>query len=197
MYGFLAAACAGLPLVIGTACLGATIEPLQGNLLINRGHGFQQVNGRIEADVGDLVMVSPDGSASLSYPDGCKVSVRPGAVTTIAPSSPCASASRAQHPLPAQAATRLPNGVVVIDPTITIRGTTTSSARAGQYERGGETLTSTDKQVDREGGHAADYDGETVITAEYNIVKLPNGGLEVEKHDYVHNRYLYKPWYGS
>ena len=159
MRGFLAAACAGLPLVIGTACSGATIEPVQGDLLINRGQGFQQVNGRIEADVGDLVMVSPDGSAIVSYPDGCKLSVQPGAVTTIAPLSPCASGSRAQHSLPAQAATRLPNGVVVIDPTITIKGTTASSARAGQYERGGETLTSTNQQVNREAAHAAAYDG--------------------------------------
>jgi len=43
-----------------------------------------------------LVMVGPGGSATVVYEDGCKVDVRPGAVTTIAPLSPCAAGSNAQ-----------------------------------------------------------------------------------------------------
>jgi hypothetical protein len=42
-------------------------------------------------------MVGPGGSATIAYEDGCKVDVRPGAVTTIAPLSPCASGSNAQN----------------------------------------------------------------------------------------------------
>ena len=34
-------------------------------------------------------MVSPGNMAVVLYPDGCKVSVQPGAVTTIGSSSPC------------------------------------------------------------------------------------------------------------
>jgi hypothetical protein len=71
----------------------ATIEPVYGNLSVNQGQGFQPVNGRIEANVGDAVMVGPDGTATVVYSDGCQVNVQPGAVVSIAPLSPCASGS--------------------------------------------------------------------------------------------------------
>ncbi len=77
------------------AAWAATVQPVQGDLSINQGQGFQKVNGRVEAKVGDSVMVSPGGSATVSYADGCKVDVKPGAVVTIAPLSPCASGSYA------------------------------------------------------------------------------------------------------
>lgn len=78
-------------------CLAATLEPAQGTLSINQGQGFESVNGQMTAKVGDSVMVSPDGAATVVYDDGCKVDVQPGAVTTIAPLSPCASGSYAQN----------------------------------------------------------------------------------------------------
>ena len=92
----LAALFVGCPLLVASACLAATIEPVKGNLSINHGQGFEKVNGRVSAGVGDAVMVSPNGSAVVAYPDGCKVNVEPGAVITIAPISPCASGSFAQ-----------------------------------------------------------------------------------------------------
>ena len=73
----------------------ATLEPGQGGLLVNQGQGFQPVNSRIDANVGDSVMVGPGGSATLVYDDGCTVDVQPGSVTTIAPLSPCAAGSNA------------------------------------------------------------------------------------------------------
>jgi hypothetical protein len=85
----------GLSLVMGGACAAATIEPAQGDLSINQGQGFQPINSRVDANVGDAVMVGPGGAATVVYPDGCKVDVQPGAVTTIAPLSPCASGSYA------------------------------------------------------------------------------------------------------
>jgi len=42
-------------------------------------------------------MVGPGGSATVVYEDGCKINVKPGAVTTIASLSPCASGSNAQN----------------------------------------------------------------------------------------------------
>jgi hypothetical protein len=48
------------------------------------------------ANVGDSIMVGPGGSATVVYDDGCKVNVQPGAVTAIAPLSPCATGSNAQ-----------------------------------------------------------------------------------------------------
>lgn len=73
----------------------ASLQPGQGDLSINQGQGFQPVNGKIDANVGDSVMVPPGGSATVVYDDGCTVNVEPGAVTTIAPLSPCASGSNA------------------------------------------------------------------------------------------------------
>lgn len=85
-----------LAMLVSSSSWAATIEPGQGNLSINQGQGFQPVNSRIDASVGDSVMVGPNGSATVVYDDGCKVNVQPGAVTSIAPLSPCASGSFAQ-----------------------------------------------------------------------------------------------------
>jgi hypothetical protein len=85
----------GGSLLFVSACWAATIEPVQGNLQLNRGQGFQPVNSRVDANVGDTVVVGPGSTAIVTYSDGCKVSVQPGAVTTIAPLSPCASGSLA------------------------------------------------------------------------------------------------------
>jgi hypothetical protein len=87
--------CVGCAAFAGSSCLAATVEPDQGNLSINQGQGYQPVNGRVDAKVGDSVMVAPGGGATVVYDDGCKVDVQPGAVTTIAPLSPCASGSSA------------------------------------------------------------------------------------------------------
>jgi len=87
-------------MLLSSSTWGATVEPGQGNLVINQGQGFQPVNSRIDANVGDSVMVGPDGSATVVYDDGCTVDVQPGSVMTISPISPCASGSNAQGPPP-------------------------------------------------------------------------------------------------
>jgi len=80
----------------GALAQTATVQPVQGDLSVNQGQGFQRVDSRIEANVGDTVMVGPGGSASLVYPDGCQVTIQPGSVVSVAPLSPCASGSLAQ-----------------------------------------------------------------------------------------------------
>jgi hypothetical protein len=92
---FLCVSLIGCSLLLVSASWAATIEPVQGNLSLNQGRGFQPVNSRVDANVGDTVVVGPGGAAAVTYPDGCKVPVQPGAVTMIAPLSPCASGSRA------------------------------------------------------------------------------------------------------
>lgn len=91
---FVSAFC--LAMLLSTSSWAATVEPGQGSLTINQGQGFQPVNSRIDANVGDSVMVAPGGSATVVYDDGCTVNVQPGAVTTVAPLSPCAAGSYAQ-----------------------------------------------------------------------------------------------------
>jgi hypothetical protein len=83
-------------MLLTSQCWAATIEPGQGDLTVNQGQGFQPINSRVDANVGDSVMVGPGGAAAVTYPDGCNVAVQPGAVVTIAPISPCAAGSYAQ-----------------------------------------------------------------------------------------------------
>lgn len=94
-WSFVSFSLIGCSLLLASASWAATIEPVQGNLSLNQGQGFQPVNSRVNANVGDTVVVAPGSAAAVTYPDGCKVTVQPGAVTTIAPLSPCASGSLA------------------------------------------------------------------------------------------------------
>jgi hypothetical protein len=87
----------GCAVLVASPSWAAVVQPGFGNLTINRGQGFKPVTAAVNANVGDSVMVGPGGSAIVVYEDGCKVDVRPGAVTTIAPLSPCASGSNAQN----------------------------------------------------------------------------------------------------
>jgi hypothetical protein len=85
----------GCTILISSPSWASVVEPGSGDLTINRGQGFKPVTSRINANVGDSVMVGPSGAATVVYDDGCKVSVQPGAVTTIAELSPCAAGSNA------------------------------------------------------------------------------------------------------
>jgi hypothetical protein len=95
MRGFCAAVCFGCSLLAATACRAATVQPLHGQISINQGQGFHQVDGAADLKTGDSVIVSPGGTATVSYSDGCDVGLQPGAVMVIAALSPCASGSNA------------------------------------------------------------------------------------------------------
>lgn len=116
MRALLATACFGSAFVFATASWAgspetanavtpqpakpATLEPVKGDAWINHGKGFEKVNDRIEAKVGDSVMVNAGGIAKVTYADGCQANVKPGAVMTIKPLSPCASGSIAADMTP-------------------------------------------------------------------------------------------------
>ena len=79
--------------IIGTAICGAafaaTVTATQGQVMINRGQGYQLVVGSTKADPGATVIVNPGGSAQVVYPDGCAVTVEPFTVHAINAISPC------------------------------------------------------------------------------------------------------------
>jgi hypothetical protein len=85
----------GCAVLVASPSWAATIEPGSGELTINQGQGFKPVTSHSNANVGDSVMVGPGGSATVVYDDGCRATVKPGAVVTITPLSPCASGSNA------------------------------------------------------------------------------------------------------
>lgn len=78
---------AGVCLV--SPALAATVQPVQGQVSINRGEGFQPLAGKTQARAGDLVMVHPGGKAKLLYPGGCIIPVTPGKVVQVGAKSPC------------------------------------------------------------------------------------------------------------
>lgn len=81
-----------LLIVLGLSpAAAATVTSLQGQTLVNRGQGFQQVAGAAEAAPGSQIVVNPGGLGQVIYPDGCAVAVNPGTVYTILPASPCAT----------------------------------------------------------------------------------------------------------
>lgn len=71
--------------------LAATVASLQGQTLVNRGLGFQQIVGVTEVPTGSQIVVNPGGLGQVVYSDGCTVAVNPGTVYTILPASPCAT----------------------------------------------------------------------------------------------------------
>lgn len=97
MRGFLGVLCIGGLLLAGSAASAATIQPVNGDVSVNQGQGFKKLDAAFEAKVGDAVMVSPGGSAKVSYADGCAIALKPGAVMVITELSPCASGSYADE----------------------------------------------------------------------------------------------------
>ena len=67
----------------------ATVAPVQGNVSINRGSGYEPISGPTQAKVGDTVMARPGGSARVVYSGQCSVVVKPGHVVVIASEPPC------------------------------------------------------------------------------------------------------------
>ncbi len=88
----LGTSCFSAFMLVSSSCFAdpppVLIQPIQGNLFVSAGQGFQPINGPVNANVGDAVMIAPGGTAMVAYPDGCKVAVQPGQVTTIVRISP-------------------------------------------------------------------------------------------------------------
>lgn len=79
---------------LGSAALqAATLEAVQGQVLVNRGNGYQFVIGAAELEPGDMVIANAGASAHITYGDGCVVPIEAGSVTTVAQRSPCAAQS--------------------------------------------------------------------------------------------------------
>ncbi len=90
-------------LLANSSSWAATVEPGPGPGVtsINQGRGFQLIFSTVQGNTGDSVMVGPGGSATITYKDGCKQEVKPGAVVTIQEDpSPCAAGAFAQSPDP-------------------------------------------------------------------------------------------------
>lgn len=77
-----------LPLA-GTSLQAASLEGLQGEVLVDRGGGFDIISGPTSLDPGNTVIANPGGKAVIVYSAECKVPVQPGAVVTVHKYPPC------------------------------------------------------------------------------------------------------------
>lgn len=68
----------------------ASLSGVQGEVLVDAGQGPKPVTGAANLGVGNTV-IAQNGSAKLTYPDGCAVNIDPGASVTIGEKSPCAA----------------------------------------------------------------------------------------------------------
>ena len=76
-------------MLVVSGAQAATIQSVQGNVLANRGAGYQPIADGATVNAGDKIMVPPGGSAVIVYSDGCTSTAASG-VSTVGSSSPCA-----------------------------------------------------------------------------------------------------------
>lgn len=70
----------------------AQLAGVQGSVLVNQNGRYVPVTAGTKLKAGDRIMAM-DGSASVTYADGCKVSVGARSMATVGSSSPCAGGS--------------------------------------------------------------------------------------------------------
>jgi hypothetical protein len=78
-----------LSLLLTCSASAATVESVQGDVLINHGEGFVKAASGAQANAGDQLMATPGSSAKLVYSDGCQVNVIPGRVVGVGAQPPC------------------------------------------------------------------------------------------------------------
>lgn len=77
--------------VVAATASAATVSPMGGDVRISIGHGFHRIDVPTELAAGGQIMVSPDGSASITYSDNCVVPASPATITVIQSQPVCGS----------------------------------------------------------------------------------------------------------
>jgi len=83
------AAVAATGILLSSAAHAATVTTSAQKVYVNSGGGYHVVKGTVTVKPGDTVMAGPNGSAAITWPDGCKSTVAPGAVVPVTDVSPC------------------------------------------------------------------------------------------------------------
>lgn len=89
-----------LAFVAALSCSGlanaATVNALQGQVLVNSGQGYRLVDGSAQLSPGATVVANPGAVAQVVYGGGCAVTVQPGSVYLVAAQPPCQSGEPSQ-----------------------------------------------------------------------------------------------------
>ena len=85
---------AGVATLLSTAAQAASLSAADGgSAMVSNGTGFASETVGATLKIGDKVMTAAGKSATITYPDGCSVTVNAGQVVTIMAASPCATAA--------------------------------------------------------------------------------------------------------
>jgi hypothetical protein len=76
-------------LLAATTAHATTLTVIQGDVLVNRGSGYERVLEQTEVNPGDTVVVGTTSAAEIAYGQGCVVPVPIGAVATVKSQPPC------------------------------------------------------------------------------------------------------------
>jgi hypothetical protein len=79
-----------------------TVTVEQGQVLLNTGQGYKQIQGPTKANPGDMVVVNPGGMARITFDDGCVAEIQPPSVVTITSQSPCQQQKQLRKSPPAR-----------------------------------------------------------------------------------------------
>ncbi len=87
---------------IASAAHAARLTEVDGNVLVNKGEGFLEVNGATAVSAGDRILVRGKGTAKIDYGDGCvkKISANQTAVVTSKPVCDPAPVVAQKQPVP-------------------------------------------------------------------------------------------------
>ena len=89
-----------LAMLLGFAAQAATLDSIQGGVLVSRGgSGYKAVSVPTELRVGDTVLANPGGAARVVFDNGCAVSLQPGMVLTVAADPQCTSGGLKDGPV--------------------------------------------------------------------------------------------------
>ncbi len=67
----------------------ATLVAINGQILVNRGAGFEIAQPGLELKPGDIVIANPGATAQIMYPEGCLLPVTPGQIANVMRQAPC------------------------------------------------------------------------------------------------------------
>ena len=93
---FTAAVAVGLIALSGqtlAATSAAQVTTVKGSVLVNDDGRYVSAASGAQIRPGDRLVALKDGQASITYGDGCKVSLTPGSMLTVSDASPCAAGS--------------------------------------------------------------------------------------------------------
>jgi hypothetical protein len=89
MHRIASAAIVATTLMMSSVASAASIDEIQGVVLVNQGQGFKRLAGPVGVPPGVRVMANPGGSATIFYDNGCREPVEPGVIVTVKSEGAC------------------------------------------------------------------------------------------------------------